>query len=856
MEAKESALALTQFVKRPGYGRAGQARKFIANHFEVASFPDVQIVQYDVQVNNGTDVRALIKKVWNDPTVQEKLGQQGKPIIFDGNRLAWSRGPLSIGDELSLIVDLDHGRELRSGQKPNKHRLLIRKSAVVSMQVLREYINNQYTMDSDVLVAINFLDHLLRESPSKRLTAIKRTFFQEGRSYPLDGGVEAWKGIFQSVRPSLGKLTINVDVATTVFWSSGPLLDVIAKFVGTNPNGIVSRLTGPDSPRVMRELRKFKRLGFFIKYRGPEHEKKVYIVDGFSSSSADQDTFETKDKETVSVAQYFARTYNIRLRYPQLPLVETRKGAKFPIELCWVQPGQKYPYKISDRQTADMIKITATKPRERLQAIKENVELLGWNNDPVLKAYNMRISPNLIVSDGRVLDAPKIAYGDGSKQKFIIPREGRWNLIGQKLAAPMNLDSWGVLVFAPPRRVPEDIVQNFVRQFIRTHTGHGGSVGNKAPPILYADSSRDCGESLRAVYNAAGNAVHKRPQLLVCILLTKTVEPYSSIKNFCDTELGVLSQCVQSRHVEQAKPQYCANVDLKVNSKLGGTNVYLDRSSFPLFGKEPAIVLGADVSHPAPGSMRASFASMVGSVDLMATRYAGIVNTNGHRVETITRDNMILFVRQLLTQYRAKTGKVPVRIFYFRDGVSEGQYAAIIEKELAYIKEACQTLSAAYKPFITVTICTKRHHSRIFPADRNGGDRNGNVLPGTIIERDITHPSEYDFYLVSHIALQGTARPVHYHVIHDENKMPVDLFQQFVHNMCFTFARATTSVSLCPPVYYAHLAGQRGHAHEEDGGEDSLSMVSEKTGVSSGEDATVRKVRPLHATLAGEMWFI
>ncbi|KAK9365990.1 Piwi domain-containing protein [Lipomyces kononenkoae] len=850
----QSPLALTNLVKRPGYGTAGTPTKFYVNHFRIASFPDVEIVQYDVQVNAGADTRALIKKVWNSATLQERLGESGKPVIFDGNRLAWSRGPLAFGDELSVVVDLDEGRPARPGRS-NKHRVLIRKAAIVSMQILEEYMNNRYSMDNEVLVAINFLDHLLRETPSKRLIAIKRSFFQSQGASPLDGGVEAWKGIFQSVRASMGQLTVNVDVATTVFWSSGPLLEVLTKFMGLrSPDDTANRLSNPNG---RRELRRFRKLSFFIKYRGPEHEKKTFIVDGFTEEGADTTTFTTKEGETLTVAQYFTRTYNIRLRYPSIPLIKTKKGASFPMELAIIQEGQRYPYKISDRQTADMIKITAQRPDVRMNAIRTNVRTLGWDNDPVLKAYNLKIQPEMIVTDGRILPPPVINYGAGSKKVSLQPQDGRWNLIGQKLALPQKLESWGVMVFADNRRTPEQVIQNFVRTFINVHRGHGGEVTQMSPPILYASAQRDMNTNVREIFNAAGNAVRKRPQLLLFVLPSRGAEPYNSIKAACDIGLGVCSQCVQLRHVEQAKPQYCANVDLKVNSKLGGTNVFLDKNCYPLYNKEPTIILGADVSHPAPGSGRASFASMVGSLDLQATRYAGIVNTNGHRVEVINSRNIQVFVTTLLRQFRSNTGKVPGRIFYFRDGVSEGQYQQIIDQELADIKKACESLSAGYKPFVTVVICSKRHHSRVFPVNRNAGDRNGNVLPGTIIERDITHPSEYDFYLVSHVALQGTARPVHYHVIHDENQMPVDYFQAFVYNMCYVFARATTSVSLCPPVYYAHLAGQRGRAHEETREEDSASLISGRTGGSGGEEpGEVKDVKPLHPSLAGAMWYI
>lgn len=81
----------------------------------------------------------------------------------------------------------------------------------------------------------------------------------------------------------------------------------------------------------------------------------------------------------------------------------------------------------------------------------------------------------------------------------------------------------------------------------------------------------------------------------------------------------------------------------------------------------------------------------------------------------------------------------------------------------------------------TITVCSKRHHIRFFPkdGDMQAGDKNGNALPGTLVERDVTHPFQYDFCkftsdpsntgkltttldLSSHSAIQGTARPTHY----------------------------------------------------------------------------------------------
>ena len=44
------------------------------------------------------------------------------------------------------------------------------------------------------------------------------------------------------------------------------------------------------------------------------------------------------------------------------------------------------------------------------------------------------------------------------------------------------------------------------------------------------------------------------------------------------------------------------------------------------------------------------------------------------------------------------------------------------------------------------------------------------AVAGTLVDRDICHPTEFDFYLNSHAGIQGTNRPCHYHVLLDENK--------------------------------------------------------------------------------------
>ncbi|KAM0842094.1 hypothetical protein ACQ4PT_058583 [Festuca glaucescens] len=139
--------------------------------------------------------------------------------------------------------------------------------------------------------------------------------------------------------------------------------------------------------------------------------------------------------------------------------------------------------------------------------------------------------------------------------------------------------------------------------------------------------------------------------------------------------------------------------------------------------------------------------------------------------------------------------------------------------------KACASLEEGYLPPVTFVVVQKRHHTRLFPevhGKREMTDKSGNILPGTVVDLMICHPTEFDFYLCSHAGIQGTSRPTHYHVLYDENHFTADALQSLTNNLCYTYARCTRAVSVVPPAYYAHLAAFRARYYVEgdssDGG--------------------------------------
>ncbi|KAG6852515.1 hypothetical protein C0991_011282 [Blastosporella zonata] len=141
----------------------------------------------------------------------------------------------------------------------------------------------------------------------------------------------------------------------------------------------------------------------------------------------------------------------------------------------------------------------------------------------------------------------------------------------------------------------------------------------------------------------------------------------------------------------------------------------------------------------------------------------------------------------------------------------------------------------------------KRHHARFYPTNSQYADRNGNTLPGTVIDKGVTAVFDFDFYLQAHAGLQGTVKATHYSVVYDENLFTADEIQKVAHDTSYLYARATKAVSLIPPAYYADLACERGRCYLND------FLVDDKTSASGrGYDRDEEARRVFHA--AREAW--
>lgn len=187
--------------------------------------------------------------------------------------------------------------------------------------------------------------------------------------------------------------------------------------------------------------------------------------------------------------------------------------------------------------------------------------------------------------------------------------------------------------------------------------------------------------------------------------------------------------------------------------------------------------VGGDVTHPTPDQTEIpSVVGVAASYDQYGFRYNCSWRLQGPREEMITDFENILL--EHLNFYKSKNGGVlPKKIMYYRDGVSDGQFQEVLDIEMTAIRKACGKAGPQYKPQVTFIICQKRHHTRFFPKGQDGEGKNNNVKPGTVVDKDIIHPHQYQFFLASHAAIQGVTKPTKYCVLWDDSNIAADDLQ-------------------------------------------------------------------------------
>ena len=773
-------------------GKSGTKIQLRANHFPMKiNIPEGKIYHYDVSFIfadkkevKKSDRKLLLEAIQR---LKEKCPEIfNHAIVFDGFKNVYTCKKLDFtSNDFEGDVEIkEHATNLK---KPEvKVILKYARDVNVNFEV-KEYCKHG-TTETKPYHAIQALNIILNMTPQLLYETFGLNHFNpntsNSTSIDIGGGASLWVGTFTSVR--LGwKPMLNVDVANKVGIDESSVIKFIEKVLKSDGSFHPSHISLNDESHLNVVNDKIKDLK--IIYSRPNGYKRNYQVIKMMPAA---NTLKIKQKngEECIIAKYFKDRYNYQLQFPNYPCIHVgnpEKTVYLPIELCMIkQHFLPLSKRLDDNQSKRMIKAAAKPPQERREIIKKNLRNLSnhYESDPYANSFGLQVSTEMTKVEGRVLGPPVLKYKNDDEFREV--KNGKWKVgrRGDKIVLgfvkPIDLNYWGILDLS---NLPGKAKDKFVARIRSEANIRGMFMDNPTYEHANIRNKSQVKEIFKKLYNdirrRKENQEGKRDngsKLLILVINPRQSTIKDELKYLGDTVLKIPTQFVLKTNVtgrDNNGPSYQVlhNLCLKINHKLGGVNHALSKG--PPLMNEAVMVMGADVTHPPSGdnSKKPSIAAVVGSVDLdfyqfnVEIRLQERVGENS-KVEEKSKDKgraveeikeMENMVHSLLSKFYQNRKRHPEQIIYYRDGVSEGQFPAILNHELSAIRRACAKLKGGFEPNVTFIIAQKRHNTRLFvenPRDRT----TRNIPPGTVVDKEITSLSEIDFFLASHEGIQVT----------------------------------------------------------------------------------------------------
>ncbi|KAI0797904.1 Piwi domain-containing protein [Abortiporus biennis] len=790
-----------------------QSTDVIANMFPITSLPKKTFHQYDgvirpeLKIPNTRRSNEIITKL------QISYPQYFTPRgVYDGKAILYSINDL--GASITLSVNMSNTP--KPGSEKGVFKVTFTKVASIDPNAIKRLLltplnHTSATFRQDRNV-INLIQLIVRQGANLRhhFPEQARAFYHNKNARDLTRGLIAFHGIFQSVRPVQGRLLVNIDSTNAAFYQEGPLLSLAMAFLQIRNARDVERISPAEAAKLQSFLKKVK-VTPDPNYLGGGHRQRAKAITsvvpraGFYSFP--------KDGVPTTVADYFRDKYNYQLRYPGIFGVLVGKDAVYPAELCLVPPGQIYRRKLDSDQQAKMIDFAKMKPDQRLRTIKDAVsgqhQLLDYENSDFMIDAGIQVDKNPMTIRASILKVPTIHYFG---QQTARVSNGGWNVKDMSFIRPTPITRFSIVDFVGQSQVTSRFVQNLCQNLHKLGIYNiAGRPAEFQPGYTLGNTNRVSESILKGMTEGVwwdDKKIRRKPTFILVILPTNAAAIRREVKYVGNVKEPVPIQCVREGKYERANDQYCNNVALKIHAKIGGVNSHVQSPAMGML--KNAMVIGCDVSHPAPGVFnKPSIASMVSSYDRKATRYRiqGAVQLPRQEIIQDLEQFMKTAINDFGNAKRMEKEEPKLdQVIVYRDGVSEGEFIGVAGKEVEVIKRVLQEFSEVYHqpvPKLVFIVVTKRHHVRFFPVSPNAGDRSGNCPPGLVVDDEIVYSSLPDFYLQSHGGILGTSRSSHYVVLCNETPWTMRQLQHLSYALCHSYAAATRSVSIPAPVYYA-----------------------------------------------------
>ncbi|RDB21168.1 Protein argonaute [Hypsizygus marmoreus] len=417
----------------------GKPVNVITNSFEITRLPTKEYIQYDVGTWRFITPELGKSLARKRQEIIHKLQTLIAPEIFspraiyDGRAILYASRPLKLpsGDGGSFTVSLTAAPPAPGARGSYEVKLTKTIGASVDATDMMRLVKGR-TADNQTTMATNLLQLLVRQAPNQKYAHNGRAYFTPEGSKNIGSGLELWRGYFQSVRPTIDRMLVNVDTTITAVYAKGDLITVCLLFL--NKGNDVRLLTGDERDENFRALEKhLHNLLINVVTTG----NRTKAIRGLVPSAGKYEF--SKDDRVTTIEEHYKEAHNRTIKHPNAFGVRlTKPNAPFqvivPAELCTIIPGQLYRKRIPDHLTKAVVDFATVKPNDRLRQIQTGDGAMespvkGYKNSEFILEAGMTIETRPITIKGRILDTPSLRYGGDREVK---PRDGSWNVKGQQ----------------------------------------------------------------------------------------------------------------------------------------------------------------------------------------------------------------------------------------------------------------------------------------------------------------------------------------------------------------------------------------------------------------------------------------
>ncbi|CAF1269422.1 unnamed protein product, partial [Didymodactylos carnosus] len=844
---------LTPVARPQGYGKIGQPIKVFANQFKV-TIDSTFVNQYDIDIKMiGRDKSLrLANKDERWETLQRIAKRENFPVIwYDEGKNMYTRANLAHFTKPFQIT-------IKKNNEDKSFQLTI--NNLVRQENIRDIFDFiEKKTGTRPHNAIQIIETLFKQRARNDLVCIRNQFYdRQQKLHDLGDGRGMGTGFYQALFLTENGLTLNMNIAFTCFYMPLNFVEFASKYLRKDIKaGLTDYELNALTHIVKNLLIETFHTGRNIRYRIREFGRPASKI---KFNVGNDDESGTPGEETT-VADYFTKKYKKALKYPDLPCINGMAGSRnqanwLPMEIVKVVEWQRCFKPLDSVQRALVTKMSSVGPDERYQQIMRCVRERQFQTDPYLKDLNIVVdTEEMMEIKARILPPPEVIYRT-QKQEDVVEQVniGKWTIRNHFYTVP-DIQRWAVLHFADeqPNEVVINVLEEFSNDLPQLLTCFGIQLRNK-PYVASKPATRT------EIEKQLLQASEQKWQLTLIILNNTKEHVYEYIKRLGNQRLGVVTQCASFQAIQRNSGKlrmYVENLSQKINGKLGCINGVVNlKLTLQRPQKEDLFMfMGADVTHTTCSKEKPSIAAVVASRDTTGSLYAARLCEQYPKNERCSLEiikELEKMVVDLLRVFQSScNNRLPTKIVFYRDGVDDGQFQKVLDNEVKSIQEACKIVYGQKPtPKLTFIVVKKRHNTRFFVYEN---EQTKNIQAGTIIDTEITHPSQFNFYLNSHAAIKGTSRPALYHVLHDEIGFTSDEIQQLTFWLCHTDARCSKSVSIPTPVHYAHLAARQSRAFDFE--DDCNTDVDESVENMSLDDIKT-KLMVLHQNIANDMWFI